>query len=199
MRPAIVFCFSLVMIPLLSQAQPVPNGQCCFAYEYFKSDKSPPGGCLKATTCSDIQSKGLFVRCYHKKQNRQLRINGKLPSHKFSTQAMLVNGTPVDFNGSNYEMTKDTYTWKANAEIIEGPKARLKVRPIRSYCEGRMARQRPKMQNMNPITYRFRLGAFLRDYTGRIVESFRQGQVIRERETKLWTLPLAESDLVITR
>ena len=110
---------------------------------------------------------------------------------------MPVNGTPVDFSGNNYEMTKDTYTRIANAGVIEGPKARRKVRPIRSYCEGRMARQRPKRQNMNPITYRCRLGAFLRDSTGRILESFRQGQVIRERETKLWTLPLAESDLVI--
>ncbi|MEC8025516.1 MAG: hypothetical protein VX223_16420 [Myxococcota bacterium] len=110
-----------------------------------------------------------------------------------------MNGPPVNFDGSDYEMTKDTYTWKANAEIIEWLKARLKVRPIRSYCEGRMARQRPKMQNMNPIAYHCRLGALLWDSTWRMVESFRQGQVIRERETKLWTLSLAESNLVITR
>lgn len=199
MRKAIVVCFTIVMIPFLAKANPVPNGQCCFAHEYFKPDSSPPGGCLEVTTCSDIQSKGLFVRCYHKKANRSLRINGKRPSHKFSTQAMLVDGTPVDFNGSNYPMTKDTYSWKVNAEIIEGPKSRLKVRPIKAYCEGRMARQRPKMHNMNPITYRFRLGAFLRDYTGRTIETYRQGRFIRERETQLWTLPLAESDLVIKR
>ena len=49
---------------------------------------------------------------------------------------MLVNGPPVNFDGSDYEMTKDTYTWKANAEIIEGPKARLKVVPFGRIAKG---------------------------------------------------------------
>ena len=182
-----------------AHANPVGDGECCFAHAYYKPNATPPGGCLKQTTCSDIQQKGLFVRCYHKTKNGDLRVNGKRPANKYSHQSLMVGGKPVEFDGMNYPNTPDTYNWTASAEIIEGPKSRLKVRPIKAYCSGAMAKQRPSVHKTNPITYQFRLGAFLRDFTGRVLERFEQGRLVRERETRLWDLPLAKGELVIKR
>ena len=199
MRKMIVVCASFLIVPLMAQAQPVPNGQCCFTHEHFKTGTNPRNGCITETTCSEIEEKGLFVRCYHKKKNHQLRIRDKRPKFKFSTQEVEVTDGFEEFEGYNYPIDHRTRNWTSNSEFVEGPDARLKVRPIRSYCSGRMAKVRQRFHEKDQITYRFKIGTFLRDFTGRIIERYQNGQIIRERESRVWNLILAVGEIVVRR
>ena len=199
MRHFFVSCFSIMMLPVFVHAQPVENGKCCFTHEPFKTGSTPTNGCLEVTTCSEIQQRGLFVRCYHTRTNGSLRINGKLPAYKYSTQELEVEDSTEEFVGLDYPITRAIMSWKSNSEFIEGPKSRLNSHPIRSYCAGRMAGVRQRFHEKPSVAYRFKIGAYLREFTGRIIESYRQGQVVRERESRLLTLELASSGITIKR
>jgi hypothetical protein len=190
----------LLLIGMTSaQAQSaIPGGQCCFSTTKWPYESTPEGGCLKEITCKEA-TQGLFVRCYQEKTNDALRIQidgeKKRPEKKFCSQQWLIGDKLAEGKACvKYDYTSDEYY--TNAEFVAGPDTRF-GKDIDIWCSGK--HESPVLRKMREATYVFQTAMYRTEPSGRVIETIRNGQIMREPEILTYEAPLTEGRILIKR